>query len=204
MASEAKQVKQVEKASIPVATLPVESEPTKSVIMTNQDAYLHERMKSQPGNLDDILKAEIKNPQDSRNRLDLPPFFKKLSYDHADGKAAWIFKWLYNKKQAVDHATTVKGWFLVNRRYFPDAPSHLWSANGGIEEGDAILAFMRAEQALLLRAAPGKKSLELVKAQLNKPKEGGPFYEAKLDADVDGTDFAPVGALQEGRDFKVN
>ena len=203
MANPTKQVEKVQADIKPVAVMDVPT-PSSTVIMTNQDAYLHERMKSQPASLDEIARMEVKDVQDTRNRLDLPPYLKPLSYDHTQGKGQFIFRWIYNKKQAVDHATVVKGWFLVNRRYFPDAPAHLWSANGGIEEGDAILSFMRAEQALALRAAPGKRSLELVKAQLNKPKEGGAFYEAKLDADVDGQDFAPPDAFQEGRNFKVS
>ncbi len=200
-----------------------------TVIMTETDAYIHERMISQPKTLDEVRHTVVQVNTD-KNRLSLPDYFERFSHDCTVGRGcpahAWsydeptnrwsypqrgefIFRWMKNTKRAIDHALNVSGWFFVNRRYFPDAPSHLFSANGGIELGDVILFFLPAKQALALRAAPGKKSTELIKSRLTRVKAGevlmtgSPdnerFYqpESGTDADTDAT--AP--GLVEGRDF---
>lgn len=174
-----------------------------TVVMTNTDAYIHERMKAQPKDLETVLARRVEVSEDTRHRLTLPKYFVKYSYDHSDQKGQFVFRWLFKNKQALDYAINVRNWILVNRRFFKDAPNHLFSSNGGVEEGDSILAFMPAKQALELRAAPGKKSKDRVQAQLSKHKNSEHYYEPSLDPEMgpEGSDGAPAGVLQEGRDF---
>ncbi len=197
----------------PVAQVAVNSAPvaTPTVIMTELDAYLTERANAQPATLAEINARQIDVRENQQKRLNLPDFFIRYSYDHTNGKGQYIFRWLWKNKMAVDRAMNVVGWSLVNRRYFPDAPNHLFSANGGVEEGDAILAFMPAKKALAIRLAPAKKSKEIMETRTIEIKKDGTiprnqdnpnFYVPRLDADREGEEGqSPAGTLQEGRDF---
>ena len=203
---------------------------TPTVIMTEADAYIHERVASQPTSLDEVRRAVVYTDTE-QNRLSLPDYFERFSHDctrgqgcqvhswHDEGgrwsygnRGEFIFRWIKKAKRAIDHAMNVQGWFFVNRRYFPEAPHHLFSANGGIELGDLILFFLPAKQALLLRAAPGKRSTEMVRSRMTRIKDGkvlmtgepenDRFYtptssDAAEEEDVNET----TPGIQEDRDF---
>ena len=207
-----------------------EESPVKpTIIMTETDAYIHERMVSQPKTLDEVRRTVVQ-VDTSKNRLSLPDYFERFSYDCTVGRGCkshiwsydestnrwsypqrgeFIFRWMKNTKRAIDHALNVSGWFFVNRRYFPEAPSHLFSANGGIELGDVILFFLPAKQALALRAAPGKRSTETIRSRVTRVKAGEVlmagdpsderFYQPESGTDTDTDATAP--GLVEGRDF---
>lgn len=212
----------------PKVNLP--QEVTKPItIMTEGDAYITERMKSQPQTLEDIVYT----PREERvgiHRLSLPEFFEQYSYDCTMGQSCgchgwvknevsyglqmkmdrweqskrgkYIFRWLSKNKRALDLSLNVKDWLLVNRNYFPEAPKILFSINGGVENGDAILGFMPVEKALFLRNKPIKDSQDRVTSEARKHENNPNFYKAKLDPEKrDGDDFAPADARQEGRDF---
>ena len=198
-------------------------------IMSQQDAYISERMKEQPQSLTDI-EVTTKEEKFGIHRLSLPEYFEHLSYDCTIGQSCkyhgwkltkvvysldkemdrwvqtkhgkYIFRWLNKDKRALDQSLNIKGWYLANRSFFSDAPKILFSVNGGVELGDSILGFMAVKKALDLRTKPSRESIERVKSEGSK-HEGNPhFYKPKLSPEVvEGDDFASADALQEGRDF---
>lgn len=211
----------------PVATVETLVQPT--VIMTEADAYIHERVASQPKDLDEIRQVTVYTETD-QNRLSLPDYLERFSHDCTRGRGcpvhSWqhdaernrwsygnrgefIFRWIKKAKRAIDHAMNVQGWFFVNRRYFPEAPPHLFSANGGIEQGDVILFFLPAKQALRLRAAPGQRSTEILKSRMTRYKDGQvlmtgapeneQFYAPESSGAEEENETAP--GIQEDRDF---
>jgi len=213
---------ELKEAEIPQGSVPI-------TIMSEKDAYISERIKSQPKTIDDI-KLVTREERNGIHRLSLPEYFEEYSYDCTMGQSCFyhgwvkrevmyglevkmdrweqskrgkfIFRWLSQNKRAFDESLNVKGWLVVNRSYFPDAPKTLFSSNGGVENGDAILGFMYAEQAISMRQKPSKDSIDRVKSEEDKHENHPNFYKAKLDSEgADGDDFAPSDALQEGRDF---
>ena len=200
-------------------------------IMTEHDAYISERMKEQPQELSEI-EVTMKEEKFGIHRLSLPDFFEPFSYDCTIGTSCshhgwikkkvmygldkemdrweqskhgkFIFRWLNKNKRALDFSINVRGWYLVNRSVFGEAPKILFSINGGVENGDSILGFMPVKKALEIRERPGIESRDRVNSE-EKKHEGHPaFYKAKLSPEKqDGDDFAPTDALQEGRDFKT-
>lgn len=209
---------------------PIPEERTQPMtIMTEGDAYISERIKSQPRTLPEI-EVEDKDERLGIHRLSLPDYFEPFSYDCTIGiscsdhgwsketimygldkqmdrwvqakRGKYVFRWLNKNKRALDTAINVRGWFIVNRSYFNDAPKILFSVNGGVENGDSILGFMPVSKAISIREKPSKDSLERVKSESNK-HEGHPnFYKAKLSPEKsEGDDYAPPDAYQEGRDF---
>lgn len=200
-------------------------------IMSAQDAYISERMKSQPKSISEIETV----PQEEKtgiHRLSLPEYFEHLSYDCTRGNSCvehgwvkreityglelkmyrweqtkrgkFIFRWLSKNKRALDQSMNVKDWFLVNRSSsdFPNAPRILFSINGGVENGDSILGYMSFSKALSLRNKPSQASQDRVRSEETKHESHPNFYKAKLDSEhADGDDFAPADARQEGRDF---
>lgn len=198
-------------------------------IMSEHDAYISERMKDQPQELED-LEVTTKEERLGIHRLSLPEYFEHLAYDCTIGVSCkfhgwtkkkvmygldkemdrwvqtkhgkYVFRWLSKSKRALDNSINVKGWYLVNRTFFKDAPKIFFSVNGGVENGDSILGFMPVKKALSIRTKPSTDSLERVHSE-EKKHEGHPaFYKASLSPEVvDGDDFAPSDAVQEGRDF---
>ena len=198
-------------------------------IMTENDAYISERIKSQPS---DITQVEVSTKEETLgiHRLSLPDYFEQFSYDCTVGVSCihhgwvkrrityglnmemdrweqtkhgkFVFRWLSKIKRALDTAINVRGWYIVNRSYFPESPRILFSANGGVENGDSILGFMSVKKAIEIRNKPSQDSLNRVRSEEGK-HEGHPnFYKAKIDSErTDGDDFAPPDARQEGRDF---
>ena len=194
--------------------------------MSPEDAYITERVASQPPTLDEVRKVVVYTDS-TRNRLALPPYFERYSYDCSsppdcaehpwkqDAEGRWsygnrgefIFRWIKKTKRAIDHAMNVQGWLFVNRRYFPDAPGHLFSAYGGVELGDVLLFFLPAKQALALRALPGKRSTEALKARLTPTRDGSvlmtgnPTDERYYAPEGGGEEDESSAGIQEGRDF---
>ena len=198
--------------------------------MTEADAYIHERIASQPQTLDEVRRTVVQSDQ-AKNRLSLPDYFERFSYDCSLGRGCsahewkydetknrwshaltgeFIFRWIKKDKRAIDVAMNVREWKFVNRRYFPDAPNHLFSANGGVELGDVILFFLPTKQALIHRYAPGKRSTEILKSRMTKVgtnevlMTGNPdderFYEPESGSGEED-EGAVVPGIQEGRDF---
>lgn len=219
-----------QKSVVPPAVPAAPLDPVKpTVIMSEDDAYITERLASQPETLEAARQVTV-HTESSKSRVALPEYFERFSYDCTNGQAchvhAWtfdeakdrwqysnrgefIFHWTKKAKRAIDHAMNVQGWLFANRRYFPDAPTHLFSANGGVELGDVILCFLPAKQALLLRNAPGKRSTEIVRSRVTRVKDnkvlmtGHPeneqFYTPTSTGAEEENDTTP--GIQEGRDF---
>lgn len=132
-----------------------------TVLVSETDAYIHERMKSQPQTEDEIqVKFDRINEDTSEHILSLPEYFKDKKFDK------YSFRWLNKKKRSIDRALDVIGWTLVSRAHsiFLDGPKHLFTANGSIERGDAILAFIPRAQAERIRLRPAEISRERVKS----------------------------------------
>lgn len=143
------------------------------VLVSETDAYIHERMKSQPQTLEQVeikLKRELTEAQ---HALVLPSEFE-------DYKGKYAFRWINKKKRSIDHALDVIGWTFVNKVMFPGLPSHLFTANGSIERGDVILAFIPLNKANELRERPRAISRERVMntpvQDLRKWKDRGEDY----------------------------
>lgn len=170
-------------------------------IMSEQDSYLADRMKSQPKTLEEVLMVKESKYAPGEHRLSLPKEFK--TYEDRFG-----FRWINKKKRAVDEAI-IKGWVIVNRTLFPQIAKeskHLFSTSGAVEKGDVILAFMKKELAADIRRGPGEKSTAILKAQLEKGKQPlkkgqSGFYIPEDTAEKEDVGVAHGGGLQEGRDF---
>lgn len=196
------------KAEAVQAPKPAESPVNKTVIISNMDAYITERMSQQPQTVEE-LELRPSAIYTGRSRLALPQCFERDSYDCTIGNGCgihnkddkgkvlnpgrFIFRWIGKNKRSLDEHLNIRNWVLVNRTYFSHAPRHLWSANGGVEEGDAILAFMPTRQALAIRNAPGEKSRELLRSRMKPGKkvgtvvmtaaqDNGSYYEPQLSA----------------------
>jgi hypothetical protein len=148
-------------------------------IMSQEDAYLADRMKSGPKSLEEVVTVKERHYAPGEHRLSLPSEFKKYEKKLA-------FRWINKKKRAVDDAIN-KGWAIVNRTLFPDIAKnspYLFSTSGAVERGDAVLAIISLAVAKQIRLAPGEKSMATVKSHLNKgkvklPKGKSGFYEPK-------------------------
>jgi hypothetical protein len=150
-----------------------EQESKPMVIVSGIDAHIHERMKSSPKSLEDLDVKIVKDYNAPAHVLVLPKEIKAYEDKYS-------FRWLNKNKRAIDHAIDVIGWTMVNIVYFKSLPNYLFTGNGSIERGDAILAFMPRKQAEELRAAPGKLSRERVNTtpvqDLRKWKDRGENY----------------------------
>ena len=118
---------------------------------------------------------------------------RRWSYSN---RGQFIFRWLTKHKRALDEALDVIGWVIVNRQLFPALPKYMVSANGVVERGSAILAFMAVEKALRLRHAPGEKSYERVKRQLTNVSEAGKEPRYRMAASKDAQPYMPKIASQ--------
>lgn len=219
---------------VPQESTPVqvqEKAPSPTIILSAEDAYIRGRMAAQPQSLDEIRKVVV-HTDGGANRLRLPRHFESYSYDCSIGpgchthqwkqaesvneipgqwsfgnRGEFIFRWVKKHKRAFDEAMNAKGWVTVNRRQFPDAPDHLFTANGGIEEGDMVLFILPAKQALALRAAPGKRSMDAVRSRVTRTASGdalmtgNPNDERFYAPQGGGEDDESSTGIQEGRDF---
>jgi hypothetical protein len=129
------------------------------VILSETDMYVHERMKSQPTTDEEVqVKFDMIDTAPAEHILSLPKELRKEKY-----AVKYAFRWVNKKKRAIDRALDVIGWSFVNRKAFPDVPDYIFTANGSIERGDAILTYMPLKQAEKIRTAPAQLSRERVK-----------------------------------------
>jgi len=168
---------EVEAETKPMREEPKKKEPeierTPTILVSNTDAYIWERMKSQPKDIDALHVEVLDKPEDpKKHRLSLPD--ELLPYEKK-----YVFRWIYKSKRAIDEACDIRGWTLVNRSYFGDLPNYLYTVNGSIERGDNILAFMPKEKAEYLRKIPGQKSREVMQATFDKHKDDPNYYVPK-------------------------
>lgn len=143
------------------------------VLISETDAYISERMKGQPRDLNAIDVKEISSFDKPNNILALPSDLVPHAKDFA-------FRWINKRKRAIDHALDVVGWVLVNRVYFPNVSRHNFTSNGSIERGDSILAFMTIKRAESIRKRPIELSRERVNStpvqDLRKWQDRGESY----------------------------
>ena len=184
---ETKKVKEV-KAEEPKE---VKKEVAPTVLVSELDAQIKERMKSQPQTLD-AVKVKKSMMEQGVHLLSLPKELKPYEKDYA-------FYWLGKDKRKIDRGLDVRGWVIINKTLFPHLPEHLFSISGAIERGDAILCCMAKAKAEALRKGPQDKANQLLRATLDKPKNHPDMYEAKLSANEENEE-SPTG-LVEGRDF---
>lgn len=142
------------------------------VILTETDAYIHDRMKGQPKSLTEVELKVVESNKPDRHRLSLP-------VELEDEKKKYTFRWIFKSKRAIDEACDQKGWTLCNRSYFPDLPNHYFTANGSIERGDNILAFIPNKRAEEIRREPARKSREMIDSTFGKHKGDPNFYKPK-------------------------
>src|SRR3990167_5755620 len=93
-------------------------------VMAEEDAYIADRMKSQPKTLEEVFMVKERKYAPGEHRLSLPKELRKY-------EDRFVFRWLNKKKRAIDDAI-IKGWVLVNRRLFPDVAEnakHLFSTS---------------------------------------------------------------------------
>lgn len=166
----------------PEKTQSVQAAPDKTptVLLSQVDAYVHERIKAQPKTREEIdVRIEEKFDPD-HHRLTLPkeldPFVKK-----------YAFHWIFKKEQAISEACDVRGWVIVNRNHFPELPNHLFSVTGSIERGDMLLGFMKADRAERLRKEPGVKSREAIKSRIGAHQGNPDYYVPKDKSEDDGS-----------------
>lgn len=155
---------------------PVQPEPKKDVqnlvIHSELDAFVMDRLKSQPKTLDEIDSEVIVRPDEARHALSLPE--ELLSFERK-----YAFCWIFKRKKAIDEACDIYHYKFTNRTYFPELPDHLFSARGVIERGDNILMFRPRRIEEEMRKTPGVESTERLKAR-TQAHEGDPnFYIPK-------------------------
>lgn len=143
-----------------------------TVIVSNTDAYIYDRLKGQPKTLDEVANNVDVIKKEGKHQLSLPDEIEALTDRFA-------FRWLMKNKKAIDYACDVRGWVLVTRAHLGGLPNHLFTVNGTIERGDTILAYMSKARAEKLRQEPGKLSREIVKSQFNKHKNDPRYYVPK-------------------------
>lgn len=164
---------------------------TQTVLVSELDAQIMDRQKSQPQSLDEI-KVKTTFKDDGLHMLSLPKELKPY-------EDSLHFYWLGKDKRKIDRGLDVRGWVIVNRSLFPSLPKHLFSISGAIERGDAILVCMAKAKAEKLRKEPQERASQLLKATLEKPKNHPDMYEAKLSSNEENAEN-PTG-LVDGRDF---
>lgn len=151
---------------------PVQSgEPTTNVLVSDLDAFVLDRMKSQPKSLDEIDVQVVTQRKEGEHRLRLPEELEAY-------KKKYAFCWIFKRKQAIDEACDLYHWVLCNRAYFPEVAKkapHLFTARGAIERGDNILAFRTHAVDEVMRKAPGIESTERLKNRF-KAHEGDATY----------------------------
>lgn len=166
---------------------------TKSVLITEVDTYITERMATQPQTLEGVKLADAPR-EPGRHRLSLPRELEKHTQDFA-------FHWILKDKRAIDEAID-KGWVFVNRQLFPNTPNYLFSVSGSIEKGDLILGCMGKKKSEARIRTAQQKSSDMVNVQIQKHKTDDEiYYKPKLSEKEENDDTS--GDMQEGRDFGV-
>jgi hypothetical protein len=166
------------------------SEPESSqpmVIKTEVDAYINEMIKSQPQTVEEVEVRDF-NYDRPASMVAVAPEIKEIFE-----RRNLAYRWIYKKKQAIDHAIYRRGWIIVNRTMFPELKRHHFTANGTIETGDLMLAFMPEAQAFKLRNKPREESADKVRSlpmeSAYKASTGGEkigYYKPAYQAEPDG------------------
>jgi len=154
------------------------------VLVSHTDAYVWDRMRGQPKNLEEVDVRVVTERDPKTHRLSLPAEIKQ--YENK-----YTFRWIFKSKRAIDDACDVKGWLLANRLYFPDLPSHLFTANGSIERGDNILAFIPKAKAEALRQNNADRAKAQIDSLFDKHKDN-PNYYAPSDKSEDSGEKSKV------------
>jgi hypothetical protein len=199
----------IDNKTVKVDTKPIEqsvvenAEPERVIqtIMSEEDSYIADRMKSLPKTIDEVMLIKERHYKPGEHRLTLPKEFKEYE-DRV------TFRWINKKKRAIDEAI-LKGWVLVNRTNFyavANKAKHLFGMNSAVEKGDCILAFISKPIADGIRKAPGEKSSAIIKQQLSKGKDElgkgqSGFYTPKSSVEKEDEGVERGGTLLEGRDF---
>lgn len=156
-----------------------------TVLLSQADAYIHERIKSQPKTLSEVDVKIEETFDPNHHRLSLPreldSYLKK-----------YTFHWIYKNPRSISEACDIKGWVLVNRTHFDDLPNHLFSVTGSIERGDMILGFMKATRAEKYRSDVALKSSLAVKSRIGAHK-GNPDFYVPSDKTEEGEKSSVIG-----------
>ncbi len=164
---------------------------TQTVLVSELDAAIRDRQKSQAQTLDELKVKDISR-EEGTHLLSIPKELKPYEKDFS-------FYWLGKDKRKIDRGLDVRGWTIVNRILFPSLPKHLISISGGVERGDCILVCMDKAKADKLRRDPQERASQLLKATLEKTKTHPDMYEAKISPQEE-SEASPSG-LVDGRDF---
>jgi len=159
----------VEPAIQPTPPVVPQEPRTERILLSDVDAYVADRMKSQPKTIEEVESLVKEDVGDKPHRLTLPPELDAY-------RKKFAFRWLFKHKQNLDYQCDARGWVLVNRRHFGELPEHLFSVNGSIERGDTILAFMPVQKAEVLREEPGQQSIAAIQGLMEKHKNNPAFY----------------------------
>lgn len=171
------------------------AEPQRVLMQSELDVYISDRMKEQPSSIEEVQAKDIFDPRELPHRLKLN---KKV--EEAMEKRGMSARWVFKSKKAIDHALNVIGWTIVNKVYFPELEDYHFTANGSIEVGDSILAFMPKKHAEKIRLRPAEISRERVKstpAQDLRKWEQRAEHHYKPDSGV-SEDGAEIGGQPRG------
>jgi len=183
-------------------SIPEVQERPNMTIVSNDDAYIMDRISSQPKTLAEVIAVKEKTYGPSEHRLSLPKEFQEYTKDYR-------FRWINKKKRSIDDAINLKGWIVVNRTLFPHLPKHLFASSGAVENGDALLMFMSERKAVNIkkgveaRSAALRKSTPMLDPVAHEsPKDQSGFYKPKdTSSEKDGVDGNAQQGYQEDRDF---
>lgn len=202
---------QVIKKEVPV---PFADEPDvkPTILISDKDSYIHERIKSQPSSLEELTGIRVRTEIPGVHGLSLPDWFEAFSHDCTRGDSCtihkkdkrgavqnpgkFVFRWVSKNKRSIDEHLDLKEWAIVNRtRLFRDAPKELFTANGAFERGDSLLMVMPFDRARFIREFPHKKSMDRIRNQISRSKtktgrfvmtgnpENSDFYEPDMSAE---------------------
>jgi len=192
-----------EPAGVNIPVDPNTNRPTLSIV-SNEDAHIFDRMKSQPKTLEEVLAVKDRQYAPGEHRLSLPVELrtKEIAFKFS-------FRWVNKNKRAIDDALDVKGWTIVTRAFFSTLDPHLFNTSGAIERGDAILCFMSLARAQAMRKAPGLKSAQRMKSNPMisgkvpplEEGESGLYKPENKSGETEGVPGTVASGYQEERDF---
>ena len=153
------------------------AEPQVTVLRSEFDAFIMDRMKSQPKTLEEVELRVVERPKEGKHQLSLPDSLEPYTKKYA-------FCWIFRHKKAIDEACSQYHWVLCNKTYFPDVAEeapHVFSANGSIELGDQILAFRSRKVDDEMRRMPGIESTEKIQRRKEAHTNDPAFYIPESD-----------------------
>lgn len=152
-------------------------DPQVNIMLSETDAFIADRIKSQPKTLTEIETQVLEKPREGYHNLSLPNELK-------DYEKRFAFCWIFKHPRAIDQACTLYHWVICNKVYFSevsDKSPHLFNANGVIMRGDEILMFRSKKVDEEMRKVPGLESAQMIKNR-TQAHEGDPaFYIPKSD-----------------------